>query len=163
MDKKLQRKTLISIFIGVIILAYVIYLCFSFPQSILYLGEPPFEWTEDPSFGFSDLLMTMGAVTALGICVQAASLLYHKQLNTGHLMVATTAALILGITGSGYGIFKMIKFGSCTLYRGEEPFLRNGEIYQVNDFLPILIVLSLLMFIFEFSQVWTIYKKYRKK
>lgn len=166
MDEKLRsgkRYFFFTTIAGCFLLGYILFLTFRFEDAILYLGEKPYQWSENPSTWFNDELSWFRIASTAAVAVGLGRLI-SRRIRSWSLSDSKQAAwifFIMGVVLMANGIYELNVYHGRELYTFDGPYVSSaGETYVFDTFMYLPMAFAAVE---TAGSLWALYKMYLKK
>lgn len=166
MDEKLRSGKnyfFFTMIAGIILLAYIVFVSFHFEDAILYLGEKPYQWSENPSTWFNDELswFRIASVAATGAGLGRLISMRKRPWSLVESKQAAWIFFIMGVILLANGIYELHVYHGRELYTFDGPYVSSaGETYVFDSFMYLPMAFAAVE---TAGGLWALYKLYLKK
>ncbi|MFR1723289.1 hypothetical protein [Emergencia timonensis] len=166
MDEKLRggkNYFFFTMIAGIILLAYIVFVSFHFEDAILYLGEKPYQWSENPSTWFYEELSwfrVVGSAVAPA-CLGRLVCMKKRPWSLAECKEVTWMIFIMGVVLMANGIYELNVYHGRELYTFDGPYVSSaGETYVFDTFMYLPMAFAAVE---TAGGLWALYKLYLKK
>ena len=166
MDAKLRSSKgyfIFTLIAGSILLVFTLFVTFRFEKAILYLGEKPYKWTDNPSVWFAELLSWFRNVSIMCVaaCLGRLSNIRKRPWTLSDGKAMAWASVAMGSILLANGIYELHVYHGRELYDFETPIFSSTCGTVVFDwfmYLPIAFAAVEIA-----GGMWLLYRLYLKK
>ena len=166
MDEKLRsgrRYFFFTTIAGCLLLGYILFLTFRFEDAILYLGEKPYQWSENPSTWFNDELswFRIASVAATGAGLGRLISMRKRPWSLVESKQAAWIFFVMGVILLANGIYELNVYHGRELYAFEDVLNSStGGTYVFDTFMYLPMAFAAVE---TAGGLWTLYKLYLKR
>lgn len=166
MDEKLRsgrRYFFFTTIAGCLLLGYILFLTFRFEDAILYLGEKPYQWSENPSTWFNDELswFRVAGCAVAPACLGRAAVMKKRPWFLVESKQAAWIFFIMGVILLVNGIYELNVYHDRELYAFEDVLNSStGGTYVFDTFMYLPMAFAAVE---TAGGLWTLYKLYLKR